>query len=87
MAEVGSGVWDERIHTKNKTKYEERVQDINTGYTVQVCNKIPAHIAQCIKGDSDHDGGDIQDALDYFDDINYEWYIKEANKLVKPLMV
>lgn len=40
MAEIGSGVWDERIHTKNKSMYEERRTDLNTGYTVQIMNDM-----------------------------------------------
>lgn len=39
-AEIGTGVWDERIHTKNKSKYEERRTDLNTGYTVQIANDM-----------------------------------------------
>lgn len=39
-AEIGTGVWDERIHTKNKSKYEERRTDLNTGYTVQIMNDM-----------------------------------------------
>jgi hypothetical protein len=67
MSEVGLGVWDERIHTKNKSKYETRVSNINTGWTVQLCNSVPEGMVKP-------------------DDLNYEWYIKETEKLVKPLM-
>ncbi len=67
MAEVGMGVWDERIHTKNKSKYETRVSGINTGWTVHLCNRV---IEGMVKPD----------------DLNYEWYVKETEKLVKPLM-
>ena len=55
--------WDERIHTKNKSKYDERRSGITTGWTVQICNKMQ------------HD----------IDDINYDYYIKEAEKLVEKL--
>lgn len=63
LAEVGNQ-WDERIHTKNKSVYEERSIGLQTGYTVQLCNNLKDH---------------------NFNDINYEWYIKEAEKLVKGL--
>lgn len=63
LAEVGTE-WDERIHTKNKSIYEERSIGVQTGYTVQVCNNLKGHT---------------------FSDINYEWYVKEAEKLVKGL--
>lgn len=69
LAEIGQGVWDERIHTKNKSKYETRITGINTGWTVQVCNNIDSYEFVLMK-----------------DLINYEWYVKEAEKLVKPLM-
>jgi|SRR5210317_733599 len=56
--------WDERIHTKNKSIYEERRTSIHTGWTVQICNDI-AGLS--------------------FTDINYEFYIQEAEKLIKSL--
>lgn len=61
--EVGDE-WDERIHTKNKSKYEERRTGFHTGYTVMLCNDMTKNSVV---------------------DINYEYYIKEANKLVEPL--
>ena len=67
LNEVGLGVWDERIHTKNKSKYEIRESGINTGWTVQLCNSVP-------------------EGMNKPDDLNIEWYIKETEKLVKPLM-
>jgi hypothetical protein len=39
LAEVGSN-WDERIHTKNKSKYEQRVSVIAGGNLVTICNNI-----------------------------------------------
>ena len=36
--EIGEGVWDERIHTKNKSIYEERVTTIRSGHKVHECN-------------------------------------------------
>jgi hypothetical protein len=63
LAEVGDE-WDERIHTKNKSKYEERRTGINTGWTVMLCNNMEGVIPV---------------------DINYEFYIAEAMKLVVPV--
>jgi len=60
-----AGSWDERIHTKNQSKYETRRIGINTGFNVTVCN-------------------DIQELNRV--DINYDYYITQANKLVKPLV-
>jgi hypothetical protein len=40
MAEIGPGVWDERIHTKNKSIYEERRTGIHTGWNVRICNNL-----------------------------------------------
>jgi len=64
LAEVGDA-WDERIHTKNKSKYEERRMSINTGWLVTLCN-------------------DLRGFLD-MDDLNIDWYVKEAEKLVLTL--
>ena len=69
--EIGYGVWDERIHTKNKSTYGERRSGINTGYNVQLCNDLNHHRP------TEHY---------HYDDINYEWYITQAEKLVKPLL-
>lgn len=63
LKEVGDE-WDERIHTKNKSKHKERRSGIQPGWTVQVCNDI----SECS-----------------FSDINYEYYIQEAKKLVEVL--
>lgn len=38
MAEIGPGVWDARIHTKNKSRYENRETSIQTGHLVRECN-------------------------------------------------
>ena len=82
--------WDERIHTKNKSTHEERRTGICTGYTVKVANRIPDIIGRVMSEDFDGDGGDIADyeaVVDgYFNTINYEWYIAEAEKLVNPLL-
>jgi hypothetical protein len=86
MAEIGPGVWDERIHTKNKSVYEERRSGVNTGWKVQLCNELPPLVSRVTSEGFDGDGGDIADFNDYFSDLNHEWYIKEAEKLVKPLL-
>ena len=56
--------WDERINTKNRSKYETRRNGLNVGWFVTVCNNI---------ADADRSN------------INYEYYIAEATKLVDPL--
>lgn len=56
--------WDERINTKNHSKYEIRHTSINAGWLVSTCNNI----AQADRNN-----------------INYEYYIKETEKLVEPL--
>lgn len=38
MAEIGPGVWDERIHTKNKSKYEMVTTAIEAGWKIAECN-------------------------------------------------
>lgn len=60
-AEIGPGVHDPRIHTKNKSKYEIREMTIEAGWKVRECN----------------------DAATFrFDNINYEFYVSEARKLL-----
>lgn len=39
LKEVGPGKWDERIHTKNKSKYEMATTGIESGWLVKECNK------------------------------------------------
>lgn len=60
MAETG-GQWDERVCTKNKSKWTERRTTIESGYQVQQCNDVDSF---------------------RFDNINYEYYIAEARKLI-----
>lgn len=67
ISEIGYGAWDDRIHTKNKSVYEERRIGVCTGWNVEVCNNLKT-----------------QDVS--MEDVNFEWYIKEAEKLVKPLL-
>jgi hypothetical protein len=38
MKEIGKGVWDERIHTKNKTKYGIVETSVQSGWLVKECN-------------------------------------------------
>lgn len=85
--EIGPGVWDERIHTKNKSVYAERRSGIETGWTVELCNSLPDVITDPDYIDRNgNDGGDIAECQAWWESINYEWYIKEAEKLVKPLL-
>jgi len=72
MAEIGPGIWDERIHTKNKSTYAERRSGVNTGWNVMLCNDI----SQDEWAQSNY----------HPDDLNYEWYISQTEKLVKPLL-
>lgn len=67
-SEIGDGVWDERIHTKNQSIYETRRMGINTGWTVEICNDVSQ--AEWVQSNY------------HPRDLNYEWYIKEAEKLV-----
>lgn len=87
---VGRGVWDERIHTKNKSVYEERRGTFHTGYTVQVCNGLSPVMSRVMSEDFDGDGGDIDEyqsiVIEIKNDINYDYYIREVHKLVDPLM-
>jgi hypothetical protein len=39
MNEIGPNVWDERIHTKNKTRYAEVETNIENGWLVKECNR------------------------------------------------
>ena len=38
MKEIGNNVWDERIHSKNKSKYETVVTSVQAGWLVKQCN-------------------------------------------------
>jgi hypothetical protein len=40
LAEIPEGTWDERIHTKNKSKYSEVVTSIESGRLVKECNNM-----------------------------------------------
>lgn len=38
LKEVGRDVWDDRIHTKNKSKYEKTETSVQSGWKVKECN-------------------------------------------------
>ena len=57
----GGGAWDERVCTKNKSKYDARETSMCAGYKTAICN-------------------DVDDFS--FANVNYEWYISEAKKLI-----
>lgn len=40
LGEIPEGTWDERIHTKNKSKYTEVVTKIESGKLVKECNNM-----------------------------------------------
>lgn len=54
-------VWDERIHTKNKSRYEIRESSIEAGWKIAECN-VASHFN--------------------FDNVDYRYYISEAQKLL-----
>jgi hypothetical protein len=57
---------DERIHTKNKSKHEERTMGISVGWTCTDCSDVTNFDRST---------------------LNYEYYIAEAEKIVKPLLL
>lgn len=40
LQSIPPGTWDERIHTKNKSVYEIREENLENGYLVKCCNHI-----------------------------------------------
>jgi hypothetical protein len=54
---------DERVHTKNKSRYEIREMSIEAGFKVTECN--------------------VASRFD-FQNLNYEYYVDKARKLVIP---
>jgi hypothetical protein len=38
LKEIGKDKWDERIHTKNKSKYDQTITSIESGWKVKECN-------------------------------------------------
>ena len=57
--------WDERINTKNRSKYTQGSTSFNEGYLTSICNNIRDFNR---------------------DNLNYDFYIAEAEKLIKPLI-
>lgn len=57
--------WDERINTKNRSKYEERNTSIEAGWLVTLFNRIDGPIDR--------------------EQINYDYYIQAARRLVEQL--
>lgn len=55
------GEWDERVCTKNRSKYEDRRTAIQAGWKVAECNDVRNF---------------------QFDNLNYDWYVQEAKKLI-----
>ena len=39
-SQVGTDIWDERIHTKNKSKYAQVTTGVESGWLVKECNKV-----------------------------------------------
>ncbi len=60
-ATIAPGAHDERIHTKNKSRYEQRITGIQAGWKIAECNDIASFD---------------------FNNVNYDWYIQEAGKLI-----
>jgi len=62
LESIGPGVWDERIHTKNKSVYGNNVETgISVGWQAIDCSDMKNF---------------------KWENINYDWYIKEAEKLI-----
>ncbi len=61
LSQITPGTHDERIHTKNKSRYEIREMGIEAGHLVAECN--------------------VASKFD-FQNVNYEYYIDKARKLV-----
>ena len=57
--------WDERIHTKNRSKHDKREMDIAVGWRVTDCSNVKNFDRST---------------------VNYDYYVEQAEKLVKPLL-
>lgn len=57
--------WDERIHTKNRSKHDKREMGIAVGWRVTDCSNVKNFDRST---------------------VNYDYYIEQAEKLVKPLL-
>jgi len=60
MTETG-GAWDERVCTKNQSRYENRETAVQAGWLVADCCDASAF---------------------RFDNVNFDWYVQEAKKLI-----
>ena len=57
--------WDERIHTKNRSKHGVREMGVCVGWRVTDCSNVKNFDRST---------------------VNYDYYVQEAEKLVKPLL-
>ncbi|MGL4895141.1 MAG: hypothetical protein ACRC47_09930 [Shewanella sp.] len=57
--------WDERIHTKNRSKHDKREMGICVGWRVTDCSNVKNFDRST---------------------LNYDYYVEQAEKLVKPLL-
>lgn len=57
--------WDERIHTKNRSKHDKREMGIAVGWRVTDCSNVKNFDRST---------------------VNYDYYVEQAEKLVKPLL-
>jgi len=48
MSQIGPNVWDERIHTKNKSRHEMRETNIQAGQLLTVCNNAADFSFECL---------------------------------------
>lgn len=72
LEEIGLGVWDERIHTKNKSVYAgEKLIGVQTGQNVEIVDTW------------DEEAWEKADAMGAdFADIDYNFYVRETEKLI-----
>ena len=64
-ADVNGVPWDERIHTKNRSKHGVREMGVCVGWRVTDCSNVKNFDRST---------------------VNYDYYVQEAEKLVKPLL-
>ena len=57
--------WDERIHTRNRSKHDKREMGISVGWRVTDCSNVKNFDRST---------------------VNYDYYVEQAEKLVKPLL-
>jgi len=68
LAETGYYAWDERIHTKNKSTYNERRMSLDAGWLTTICNNVTNE--------------EFVQSNYHPENLNYEYYIQKAEKLV-----